>query len=275
MNAPERITTERQLVFIRASSLAELFDCPARWEAKHLLGMRGPRSGAAQLGTAVHAGTALFDASRLPGGDPMTANDAAGAVVDAIYKPEEEVDWEDGDPREAERIALALHTKYCADVAPHQKYRGVEVTCEKLELPELGIALTGTTDRVRETPAGLGISDLKTGGRAVGTDGRAVTQGHAVQLGVYELLASHAMGLDITAPAQIVGMNTGKTAAAQRVGTGEVPNARAALVGTEEAPGLLQHASRLIQSGAFYGNSKSFLCSAKYCPRHPVCTFKA
>jgi len=128
---------------------------------------------------------------------------------------------------------------------------------------------------VREVGGSLGITDLKTGGRAVGADGRAVTQGHAVQLGVYELLAEHAMGLHITAPAQIVGMNTGKTPAAQRVGTGEVPNARAALIGTEESPGLLEHASRLIHSGAFYGNSKSFLCSAKYCPRHPVCTFKA
>ena len=263
------------IISIRASSLAELFDCPARWEAKHLLGMRSPRSAAAQLGTAVHAGTALFDESRLDGASPISADDAAGAVVDAIHKPVEEVDWEDTAPKEAERIALALHTKYCADIAPTQRYVGVEVQCERLELPDLGIALTGTTDRVRETPQGLGIADLKTGGRAVGTDGRAVTQGHAVQLGVYELLAENAMGLPITAAAQIVGMNTGKTAAAQRVGTGEVVNARAALVGTDEQPGLLQHASNVIHSGLFYGNSKSMLCSAKYCPRHAVCQFKA
>lgn len=275
MNAPERSAFMRTIIPIRASSLAELFDCPARWEAKHILGMRGPRSASAQLGTAVHAGTALFDQSHLPGGTPLSADDAAGAVVDAIHKPEEEVDWEETAPRDAERIALALHTRYCGEIAPQQVYRGVEVKCESLELPDLGIALTGTTDRVREVGGSLGITDLKTGGRAVGADGRAVTQGHAVQLGVYELLAEHAMGLHITAPAQIVGMNTGKTPAAQRVGTGEVPNARAALIGTEESPGLLEHASRLIHSGAFYGNSKSFLCSAKYCPRHPVCTFKA
>jgi RecB family exonuclease len=267
-------TTEKPLVFIRASSLAELFDCPARWEAKYINGMRGPRSAAAQLGTAVHAGTAVFDSSRLPGGSPVTADDAAGALVDAIHRPEEEVDWEDTAPRDAERIALALHTKYCADIAPTQEYHGVEVRCEKLELPELGIALTGTTDRVRKTPAGLGITDLKTGGKAVGSDGRAVTQGHSTQLGVYELLAEHAMGLSITAPAQIVGMQTGKTAAAQRVGVGQVQDARAALLGTEEEPGLLEHASRLIHSGAFYGNSKSFLCSERYCPAHSVCRFK-
>ena len=147
--------------------------------------------------------------------------------------------------------------------------------CKRLELTDLGIALTGTTDRVRQLSDGrLGIADLKTGGRAVGTDGRAVTQGHAVQLGVYELLAEHGLDVRITAPAQIVGMNTGKTPAGQRVGTGEVDSPRHALLGSEEAPGLLEHAANLIHAGAFYGNSKSMLCSEKYCPRHGVCSFK-
>lgn len=268
------MTTTSPITIIRASSLGELFDCPARWAAKHIDGLRLPRSAAAQLGTAVHAGTAAFDSSRLPGGSPVSADDAAGALVDAIHHPEEDVDWDDTAPRDAERIALALHARYCADIAPRQTYLGVEVRCERLDLPELGIALTGTTDRVRKTARGHGISDLKTGGKAVGVDGKAVTQGHGVQLGVYELLAEHAMGLPITEPAQIVGMQTGKTPAAQRVGTGEVQNARAALVGTEESPGLLEHASRLIRSGAFYGNPKSFLCSERYCPAHPTCRFK-
>lgn len=263
-------------VVIRASSLAELFDCPARWAAKHIDGLSMPKSAAAQLGTAVHAGTAAFDQSRLPGGSPITADDAAGALVDAIRKPEEDVDWDETSPNDAERIALALHTRYCAEIAPAQTYLGVEVKCERLDLPELGIALTGTTDRVRITPTGgHGISDLKTGGKAVGTDGRAVTQGHGVQLGVYELLAENAMGLHITEPAQIVGMQTGKTAAAQRVGLGEVRDARAALVGSEEQPGLLEHASRLIQSGSFYGNSRSMLCSPKFCPAHSACRYRA
>lgn len=269
MNAPER-----PLVLIRASSLAELFDCPARWAAKHLDGLRMPRSAAAQLGTAVHAGTAVFDSSRLPGASPVTADDAAGALVDAIHKPEEEVDWDDSKPQDVERIALALHTRYCTEVAPQQQYVGVEVKCEKLELPDLGIALTGTTDRVRVTPQGNGIVDLKTGKTAVSAEGKANTQGHATQLGVYELLAQHATGIDITAPAQIVGMNTGKTPAAQRVAAADVPDARAALVGTEEQPGLLEHASRLIRSGAFYGNAKSYLCSERYCPAHSTCRFK-
>lgn len=262
-----------ELVSIRASSLVELFDCPARWAAKHLDGLRLPRSAAAQLGTAVHAGTAVFDESRLPGGSPVSINDAAGALVDAIHQPEEDVDWDDTSPRDAEKIALALHTKYCADIAPTQSYVGVEVKCERLEIPDLGLALTGTTDRVRRTADGrLGISDLKTGGRAVGSDGRAVTAGHGPQLGVYELLAEFSLGELITAPAEIIGMQTAKTT--QKVGKGEIPNARIALLGNEESPGLLEHASRLIHSGSFYGNPKSYLCSAKYCPKHPTCKFK-
>lgn len=262
------------IITIRASSLAELFDCPARWEAKNILGMRMPSGAAAHLGTAVHASTGMFDQATLDGA-PITADDAAGALVDTIRDKNAEVDWDETNPADAERIGLALHARYCAEIAPRQHYVGVEVACERLEIPELGLALTGTTDRVRTTAAGAGISDLKTGGRAVGTDGTAVTAGHGPQLGVYELLAEHALGIPITAPAQIVGLNTGKTPAAQRVGTGEIESPRTALLGTEEQPGLLQHASRLIQSGAFYGNGKSVLCSAKYCPRHATCPYKS
>ena len=258
---------------IRASSLSELFDCPARWEAKNLLKMRNPSSGAAQLGTAVHAGTALFDQAIIDG-NKITIDDAAGAVVDAIYQPEFDVAWdEDLQPKAAEKIALALHAKYCTEISPKQKYVGVEVTCERLEITDLGIALTGTTDRIRQLPDGrYGIADLKTGARAVGSDGRASTSGHAAQIGVYELLAEQAIGEIISAPAQIIGLQTANTT--QKVGTGEIENAKAALIGDEESPGLLEHAANVIHSGMFYGNPKSMLCSSKYCPRHATCKFK-
>lgn len=264
---------DEKLFPIRASSLAELFDCPARFEAKQILKMRNPTSGAAQLGTAVHAGTAVFDQSVIDCSG-VTIDEAAGAVVDAIHKPEFDVAWdEDLQPKAAEKIALALHTKYCSEISPKQKYVGVEVTCNRLEITDLGIALTGTTDRIRQLPDGrYGVSDLKTGSRAVGSDGRAVTSGHAAQLGVYELLAEQTLGEIISAPAQIIGMQTAKTT--QKVGTGEIENAKAALIGDEESPGLLEHAANVIHSGMFYGNPKSTICSAKYCPRHPTCKFK-
>lgn len=264
----------QSIISIRASSLSELFDCPARWAAKHIDGKTLPSSGAALLGTAVHAGTAVYDSSRLPGGTPVSADDAAGAVVDAIHHPEQEVDWDDNKPQEAERIALALHTPYCMEIAPHQEYAGVELSCERLEIADLGIALTGTTDRVRKTADGHGISDIKTGKTAVGSDGIVKTAGHAFQLGVYELLAEHSSGLAITAPAQIIGLSTGKTVASQRSGIGEVHGARQALVGTEESPGVLQHAARLIQSGDFFGNPRSMLCGEKYCPNFGTCRYR-
>lgn len=263
-----------EIIAIRASSLAELFDCPARWAAKHIDGLRMPSSAAAQLGTAVHAGTAVFDASRLPGNTPVTADDAAGAVVDAIYKPEHEVDWDDEKPHEAERIALALHSKYCAEIAPKQDYAGVEVECERLELSDLRIALTGTTDRVRRVGDGLGISDLKTGKTAVAADGTVKTAGHAFQLGVYELLAQAATGQPITGDAQIIGLNTGKTPAAQRAGIGIVTGAKDVLLGDGEKPGVLEHAARLIHSGDFYGNPRSMLCSERFCPAFSICRFR-
>jgi len=263
-----------ELITVRASALAELFDCPARFEAKHIRNLRRPRSAAAQLGTAIHASTAVYDESRMSG-QGITADEAAGALVDAIHKPKEEVEWDENSPAVAERIGLALHRRYCREIAPAQEYRGVEVTCERLEITDLGLALTGTTDRVRVTADGFGIADLKTGKTAVGADGTVATKGHAIQAAVYELLASAAMGLPITAPAQIIGMQTGKTERGQRVGTGEIHAARNILLGDEDAPGLLVHAARILKSGSFYGNPGSRLCGEKYCPAFGLCRFRA
>lgn len=261
------------IITIRASSLGELFDCPARWEAKQLLGMRMPSSGPAQLGTAIHASTAVFDSSVLAGSG-ITIEESAAAAVDSLHHPEFEVDWEDSSPSDVEPIALALHKKYCGEVAPLHKYAAVEVKCESLEITDLGIALTGTTDRVRETANGFGIADLKTGKTVVGSDGTVKTQGHTFQLGVYELLAERASGIAITEPALIIGMQTGKTAVAQRMGNAEILGARDVLVGDGETPGVLETAAKMLHGGVFYGNPKSMMCSRRYCPRFDRCNFR-
>ncbi|MDE5832246.1 MAG: PD-(D/E)XK nuclease family protein [Desulfovibrio sp.] len=248
---------------IRASSLGELFDCPARWQAKHLIGLRLPISAASRLGTAVHAGTALFDQSRLDG-NPLTADEAAGAVADVIQDKNEDVDWIEVSQKDAEKIAIPLHGLYCEKIAPKQNYVAVEALCDNLTITDIGITLTGTVDRVRITDDGLGIADLKTGKTAVAADGTVKTLGHAAQIGVYELLASHALAQDITAPAQIIGFQTGKTAKGQRVGTGEIYQAKDVLLdGEDGTPGLLRHASKIVHSGDFYGNPRSPLCAEK------------
>lgn len=265
-------------VVIRASSLPQLFDCPARWSAIHLEGKRMPTNSKAMLGKAVHASTAVFDQSTIDGAG-ITINEAAAAAVDAIHKPDEEVDWELDDPKamtpnDAEQIAVSLHGKYCTTIAPLHTFRAVEIKCDRLEITDLGIALTGTTDRVYEADGELGIGDVKTGKAAVGADGTVTTKGHAYQMGVYELLAEKGSGLPITAPARIFGLNTAKTPAAQRTGTGHITGARDVLLGDEESPGILQMASQLIHHGDFYGNPKSMLCHGRYCPIYETCKFR-
>lgn len=262
------------IVTIRASSLKDLMDCPARFEAKQIRGLKTPRSGKAQLGTAVHKSTGIFDQAKLDG-NAIKPDDAAGALVDAIHRPEEAVEWDDDlDANGAEKIGLALHTKYCEVIAPQQDYAAVEVTCDRLEIADLGIALTGQTDRIRRVDGGFGISDLKTGKAAVRTDGSVDTSRHAMQLGVYELLAENASGVAITQPAQIVGLQTGKTDKAQRVGTAEVHTARDLLIGTPDQPGVLEYAAKLIHAGLFYGNPSSPLCHERYCPIFKTCQFR-
>jgi len=265
------------IVIIRASSLSDLLDCPARWEAKHIRGLRMPSSPKAILGKAIHASTARFDLSTMSGAG-LTADEAAGAAVDAIQRPDEDVDWKADEisPATAEKIALGLHRAYCAEIAPAQEYLGVEVTCEALTITDLGLTLTGTTDRVRKSAdGGVGIADIKTGATAVSADGKVKTAGHGVQLAVYELLAGNAIGRAMNAPAQIIGMQTGKTAKGQRVAVADCSSGMASLLGSEDYPGLLEHASRLIHSGNFFGNPRSQLCSEKYCPAWRSCRYRA
>lgn len=259
-------------VRIRASSLSELFDCARRWQAKHLDGLRLPASGAAHLGTSLHAGTAAFDAARLAG-TAISSDDAAGVLIETLYRPQEDVDWEDESPRSVEAIALTLHSRYCADIAPQREYAGVEVLCESLrvDLPDsrITIELTGTTDRVRRTADGqFAISDVKSGKRAVGADGRAVTSSHGLQIGVYELLTEAAIGKPITAPAEIVGL---QTTSKPRVGTAEITGARDRLVGMPGEPGMLEHVGAILATGLFPPNPRSMLCSPKYCPLFARC----
>lgn len=261
------------MIPIRASAISDFLDCAARAEARHLLGMRMPSSSKAILGQAIHASTAAFDASALVSGG-VTIDEAAAAAVDAIQRPNEDVVWDDASPSEIEPIAIALHGKYCTQIAPTQDYAAVEIKCESLEISDLGISLTGTTDRVRRTADGYAITDLKTGKSAVGADGTVKTAGHAFQLGVYELLAQHGSGLEITGPAQIVGLNTAKTDAAQRVGKGEIVGARDVLLGDADSPGVLEVVAGMIHAGRFPGNPRSMMCHSRYCPLYQTCKFR-
>lgn len=265
-------------VTIRASSFGSLFDCPSRWVAIHLMKKHTPSSPKSLLGQAIHKSTAVFDQATL-NGSPVTIADAEGAAVDAIYKPEQDISWDDAQfptPQKVEAVARSLHTKYCTEVAPKQDYVAVEVSVDALHLTDLGIVLTGTTDRVyRDANGDHGIKDLKTGKTAVGTDGRAKTQGHGAQMGVYELVAEFGSKLPIRAPATIIGLQTNLTADKQRIGEGQIVGARDVLVGEPGAPGLLEIASSIVHDRIpAWGNPKSVMCHERYCPNHPTCKWR-
>lgn len=270
------------IVTIRASSLPELFDCAARWESKYINGNRMPSSSNAILGSAVHAGTALFD-EHIMLEKPISIDDATGVVVDTINKPDEDVEWGDDSKKSAENIAIALHTLYCRDISPKQKYFAVEAKCERLEIKDIGIALTGRLDRIHMVEVGyfdgeidynLGLTDIKTGIQAVSADGKVKTQGHTAQVAVYELLAEQSLNIEILAPAQIIGLQVAKTAKGQRAGIGNISGGRELLLGDDENKGLLVHASNIVHSGLFVGNPKSMMCHAKYCPIYNICRFR-
>ncbi len=269
MNAPSLV--------VRASSWAGLFDCAYRWEGIHLLKMRNVVGLRAALGTAIHAGTAVFDQSRLDGAG-LTADDAAGAMVDKLRDPENEYDpsRDDLSLSEAERVGLTLVSKYCVEVSPNYDFVSVEMETKPLDIDcgsGVVVRLTGTMDRarVRQTAGGgVGIADLKSGSAAV-QKGVAKTKGHGPQVGTYELLYEHTTGDPITDDAEIIGLKTKGTA---EIATGTIRNAKRVMVGDQDNPGLIEFAAEMFKTGRFYPNPNSLLCAEKYCPRWASCHFK-
>lgn len=265
-------------VKVRASSWGRLFDCAYAWEGVHLLGMRKPSGMPALLGTSLHASTAAFDTARSTGA-PISTDDAAGVLVDSLHSPKGDVDMSASDMtlRDAERIGLGLHTRYCNEVSPRFQFAAVELETKPLDIDcgnGVTITLTGTLDRSRlvaGSNGGARIVDLKSGGRAV-EKGVASTKGHAPQVGTYEILYEHSTGQAITAPAEIIGL---KTTGKPEIATGEIANAKARMVGTAEAPGLIELASEMFRAGRFPPNPSSQLCSAKFCARWSRCSYHA
>ncbi|QFY42956.1 PD-(D/E)XK nuclease family protein [Candidatus Methylospira mobilis] len=264
-------------ITVRASSWAGLFDCAMKWEGVHLLGMKNTIGLRAALGTAIHAGTAVFDQARISG-DSLTIDDAAGVLVDKLRDPENEYDpaRDDLSVKDAERIGISLLSKYCAEVAPNYDYVSVEMETKPLVIDcgsDIHVRLTGTLDRARvhkHKDGAIGITDLKSGSNAVQKKA-AVTKGHGAQIGTYELLFEHSTGTEISAPGEIIGL---KTKGTPEIGYGEINNAKRVMVGTEDQPGLIEFAADMFRTGRFYPNPKSLLCSEKYCARYKSCPFK-
>ncbi len=271
---------------VRASSVAEMFDCPLRWAMKNIEGLRMPASAPARIGTAVHRSTAAYDESRVDGIDFLSIDDAADLVVETIRGDDEEVDWGGVNIDKAIEIGLGCHTKYCSEIGAEMQYAAVELSLSELvvDVPlsedrNVEITLTGTLDRIRMeaveeyNDAGIpivkvhhGIADVKTGARAVSQK----PSKHKAQLGVYELLAGQE-GYDIDLPAQILALQTSSN---YEAAVHTVPDAALTLLGTEGDPGLLTYMADMIERETFYGNASSILCDEKYCPHWKDCKFR-
>lgn len=265
---------------IRASSFGALFDCAYKWEGVHILGMKSPSSPRAHLGTAIHHGTAVFDIDRVehPNGDgTITAMDACMAFRDALHNPKYDVNWRLADigMTEAEKVGLVLVNRYCNEISPLHDFFSVEMTVEPLLIDcgnGVSIQLTGSLDRARvsrKENGGIGISDIKTG-KTASKDGIAKTKGHRPQLGTYEILFEHSTGIEITEPAEIIGLCTGSR---PDVGIGQIHKAKDLLLGDDNNPGYLKLAAEIFRTGLFTPNPQSGLCSPNYCPRYRTCIY--
>lgn len=265
---------------VRASGLPTAMDCAYRWEGDQMLGLRMPSSPRALLGSVVHHGTAVFDTALLQH-NPISLDDAATATVENIAERQklEPVAWRNDDitRKQVEVVALDLVYRYCRDWAPKTAYTAVELTVKPLTIDCGGgvkVTLTGTLDRTR-TVVGAGgkprVRDLKTGRRAV-VAGAANTSSHRPQLGVYEVLTAHTLGVEVDDTSEVLGLGTeGKRPIAES----EVSGCRDLVLGTPEYPGLLQFVADNLRQGRFPPNPRSPLCSPKYCARWNSCPYHA
>lgn len=275
--------SENMLVTVRASSWTRLFDCAHAWEGTHIHGIRSVSGMRAQLGTAIHASTAIYDESRMNHAG-ITPDEAADALVETLRHPDRDVDYTGSDLTilQAEKIGLTLHSRYCAEISPRYEFAAVELTTKPMEIDcgnGVTIRMTGTMDRARAIvgESGLKVGDLKSGRLAVIKDptdrtGKrlvAKTRGHHAQIATYQILTEYTTGQEVMDSAEIIGLSTGTPA----VATGEIKGARDILLGKDDQPGLIHYAAQMFKSGLFPPNPASQLCSPRYCGRWETCRF--
>lgn len=263
-------------VTIRASSLSSLFDCPAQWAAKHIDGIKMPRSPRSLIGNAVHESAAAYDAARMEN-TGITINEAAGVIVDYINNYQDDVEWIGLTRRDVERKAIQIHERYCAEISPRFNFVLAEVRCTPIDLAidGLKITLTGTVDRVYKSVfEEYGGLDLKTGYAAINASGQVETIKHIPQTGIYTVLIENEYGIELKEDFVIAGMSTAGEVPA--IGLGMIPNAKQHLLGDPEngIKGLLDYAVPILKSGSFYGNPASMTCTKQYCPIYNTCKFR-
>jgi hypothetical protein len=264
------------IVPIRASGLAELFDCSARWAGKNFYGHRGTTYGRSHLGTAIHHATAWYDNERtLADGAPDTETAVDKFIT--YLRADEHVMWADIPKQQAEKIGITLVTHYCLEISAQFEWVKVEATCEPIEITMPNgviFEITGHVDRVYTEDARYGVADFKTSTRIIAADGTLAIDRHGLQLAIYELLeiqAAKATGLKIELPALVVGFST---SGRMEILTEKLNNPRRLLFGDgADNKGYLLAASEIVANQQYIGNTMSMLCSERYCPSYKYCFY--
>lgn len=262
---------------IRASALSTLWDCPARFKAEHLEGKRLPSGAAATIGTAIHAGAAVFDTQRLEG-KVASAEDATEAAAESIKNVRGDVQWDDCRPAEAIDTAVKLTNLYCQDISPQFTYRKVEMKLNNLDVVAANgvvIRFTGHVDRERAEGDKIGISDLKSGKNIIASDGRVKVSSSAGQLAVYEmltLLSDHTTQEQHLLPAQIIALPTAGKHQPKVATLAKQPYSL--LIGDDQNKGLVDIAATLYKNDIFFGNPRSMCCHPSYCANYVGCRWR-
>lgn len=250
-------------VTVRASSVAELVDCPLRWATKYLDGRTMPQTPPAVIGTAVHASSASFD--RGEGNAHQTAEIAA----DLVLHPEGETRWLDISKYKAVENAINAHLSYCRDVAPRFEFTHIEEKLDPLSVSiddKVIIEFTGTLDRTRKYMDDVSIvCDVKSGQRVLSQN----MSKHKAQLGVYIMLASKKLGKIYIKTADILQIQTNGKA-----GVHVSSDPYKVLVGEPGHNGIIHYMANMFYNGDYIGNPSSMMCSEKYCPRYNDCFFR-
>jgi hypothetical protein len=292
------------LGIVRASSWKTLFSCPLSWYYANVEKIRRASAGIAQIGTAIHAGTALFDGPRLRG-DSISVEEAVEGALAILYSDEQDVNWESSAQyKAAETIVARSVNRYCHEIAPNVTYTAVEIRCEDLHINTKHgtIVTTGTIDRVRERAYAVradgtlepvshraaeekgfqsivfheNIRDIKTGLQAVGygDDGeRVATIGaHHLQVGIYTIMTEAELQRDMLAPAEICGISTGKSG---DIAVSDLRDVRTALLGTDDRPGMIEMAAKMLKEGDFRPAPGTVMCTPVYCTGWDRCPYHA
>lgn len=274
----------KRVIWLRASSVKELLDCPSRWQANNTAsGIPAiPTSIKGHTGTCVHKATEIYDKKYLGTLAPSTPVDehikgALRAFNYAFQNPKFPVrETEAKDLKKMREVGHKLVARYIEEIAPTLVYSHIELKCKPYEIDVGNIifSLTGGIDRLYLPDPAIrrhGIADLKTGVQAVNAQNEVEVVAHKAQLGIYEILGEHTIREEITAQAKIIGMQTNSMA---RVAIGETMSARDVVLGTAENSGILAHAGKLIEHGIFFGNPSSMMCNPDYCRRYKTCHYR-